>query len=94
MKVDTEQEQKEICLKYQAVYYESRSDLKVGISENVKENIVPINGLRIPPEGDTTGWYIWAGAEILADADFFKPLHVNHIDEWIPNINLNHSWSY
>jgi hypothetical protein len=57
----------------------------VGISRNVRDGILPINGLRHPPEGDTTGWYIWAGGEPSDAPDFFVPLHVEHIKEWCPD---------
>ncbi|MDQ0877847.1 hypothetical protein QFZ77_006506 [Paenibacillus sp. V4I3] len=79
-------EQKAVCRKYEADFLESPKDLKLGISLNVKEDILPINGLRIYPEGDTTGWYIWSGEELSQDPDFFVPIHVEHIDEWVPNI--------
>jgi hypothetical protein len=58
--------------------------LKVGISKNVRDGIWPINGLRHPLEGDTTGWYIWAGEQFSTDPDFFVPLHVEHLKEWCP----------
>ena len=60
--------------------------MKVGISLNVRNGIMPINGLRHPPEGDTTGWYIWAGEEFSEDSEFFKPLHVEHLSSWCPEI--------
>jgi hypothetical protein len=41
----------------------------------------PLNGLRHPPEGDTTGWYIWAGQELSQAPDFFEPVHVLHLAE-------------
>jgi hypothetical protein len=78
-------QQKEICKKYKADFQESMEELKLGIALNVRDNILPINGLRIHPEGDTTGWYIWAGKELSQDPDFFVPLHVKHIEDWIPN---------
>lgn len=60
--------------------------MKVGIASNVKQGVRPINGLRHSPEGDTTGWYIWAG-EVLSDQpDFFNPLHVMHMKQWCPEI--------
>ncbi len=79
--------QKSICKKYQANFFETGDNLKVGISENVKQNILPINGLRIYPEGDTSGWYIWAGEELSQNPNFFVPLHIKHINEWVPNIS-------
>jgi hypothetical protein len=87
MMTDIEILQKKICKRYGANYCESPANLKVGISMNVKENIVPINGLRHPPEGDTTGWYIWAGEELSDAPDFFKPLHVQHITDWCDDVN-------
>lgn len=66
---------------------EAASDLKVGISENVKDRTsLPINGLRHPPEVDTTGWYIWAGEALSDDPDFFNALHVTHLDAWCPEV--------
>jgi hypothetical protein len=78
--------QKSICKKYKATYFESPDSLKVGISKNIKTGILPINGLRHPPQGDTTGWYIWAGEEWSNEPNFFVPLHVKHLNEWCPEI--------
>ena len=78
-------EQIKTCNKYGAEYVESPFHLKLGISINVKSGIQPVNGLRHPLEGDTTGWYIWAGEEgIPNDPNFFVPLHVEHLPEWCP----------
>jgi hypothetical protein len=77
--------QLKICEKYGASHFDAPDSLKLGISENTRSGIVPINGLRHPPEGDTTGWYIWAGTEFSSDPDFFKPLHVAHLEIWCPN---------
>lgn len=78
--------QKVVCKKYDAAYYPSLPDMKVGIALNVRDGVAPINGLRHSPEGDTTGWYIWAGEELSADPDFFKPLHVEHLPDWCPQV--------
>jgi hypothetical protein len=58
--------------------------LKVGIARNVGSGLQPLNGLRHPPEGDTTGWYIWAGEELSEAVDFFEPMHVAHLVEHCP----------
>ena len=79
-------DQKDICNKFGASFVESPSYLKIGISRNVSEGAWPINGLRHPMEGDTTGWYIWAGEELSDDPDFFVPLHVEHLKAWRPEI--------
>ncbi|MBU1221213.1 hypothetical protein KKF34_00625 [Myxococcota bacterium] len=76
--------QQALCKQYSAKFTPSPTFLKVGISLNVRDGILPINGLRHPPEGDTTGWYIWAGEELSDDPEFFLPLHVAHLAEWCP----------
>lgn len=48
--------------------------------------MLPINGLRHRQVGDTTGWYIWAGEEWSDDPSFFVPIHVQHLDDWNPEI--------
>jgi hypothetical protein len=83
---DIKNEQIAICRKYDVVFCESPDFLKVGISRNIKEGARPINGLRHPVEGNTTGWYIWGGEEFSEDPDFFVPLHVEHLQEWCPLI--------
>ncbi len=78
-------QQKGICKQYGADFIDSPRELKVGISDNVKTGVQPIHALRHFPRGDTTGWYIWAG-EYSEAPDFFKPLHVEHLDKWCPQI--------
>jgi len=79
-------EQKKICQKYGAPFFEVLPTLKVGIAQNVKAGLLPINGLRHPPEGDTTGWYIWGGEELSKDPGFFVPVHVEHLEDWCPSV--------
>jgi len=79
-----EDQQKAICRKYGVDFSTCSTDLKVGIALNVRDGIQPINGLRHPPKGDTTGWYLWAGEEWSDRDDFFKPLHVAHLTDWCP----------
>ena len=58
---------------------------KVGVALNVQDALWPVNGLRHSPAGNTCGWYIWAGEELpAADDDFFRPVHVEHLNEWCP----------
>lgn len=78
-------EQKQLCARYGAPWSEAPAYLKVGIALGVREGVLPIHGLRHSPEGDTTGWYIWAGEdELPEDPDFFVPLHMEHLEEWCP----------
>jgi hypothetical protein len=84
MKKEMISAQKEICIKYDAEFLPPQDDMKVGIAPNVRQNLRPINGIRHPIEGDTSGWYIWAGEELSQDPEFFKPLHIKHIPDWCP----------
>ncbi|WP_442864663.1 immunity protein Imm33 domain-containing protein [Arthrobacter sp. HY1533] len=79
-------QQLDVCLRFGAEPLASPSDMKVGISRNVQDGLVPINGLRHAPVGDTTCWYIWAGEELSDDCDFFVPLHVSHLATWCPQV--------
>ena len=79
------EEQEATCRKYSVPYVPSPRDLRVGISRNVRDGVLPINGLRHPPTGETTGWYIWAGGEPSDRPDFFETLHVEHLREWCPH---------
>ncbi|WP_286856718.1 MULTISPECIES: immunity protein Imm33 domain-containing protein [Sphingobacterium] len=79
------EEQQEICIKYNQEFFETDLNLKIGISENFGSGEMPLNGLRHFPEGDTSGWYIWAG-EYSEAADFFKPIHISHLFETFPEI--------
>jgi hypothetical protein len=78
--------QRDICARYGVQPVAAPAGLKVGIARNVREGVLPINGLRHQPEGDTTGWYVWAGGEPSDDPDFFVPLHVQHLAEWCPDV--------
>src|SRR2546426_9511691 len=84
--LDTERQQKEVCRRFGATWFGCLPDLKVGISKNVKPGIFPLNGLREPPSGDTTGWYIWAGEVWSTDPSFFQPLHALHLTNRCPAV--------
>jgi hypothetical protein len=78
--------QKEICRKHGAAYHPAPSAFKVGIALNVRGGLMPLNGLRHPVENNATGWYIWAGEQLSTDPDFFKSLHVAHLNDWCPAV--------
>jgi hypothetical protein len=88
----------EICRKYGATYLSSPADLKLGIARNVWEGRMPINGLRHHPEGDTTGWYIWASTGWSDDPNFFEPIHVGHLIErvfpFVKYLGLAPGWRF
>ncbi|WP_254053181.1 hypothetical protein [Shewanella sp. WE21] len=45
-----------------------------------------INGLRHMPKNGTNGWYIWCGESMSQEDEFFSPLHVEHIQEYLPEV--------
>lgn len=79
------EQQISICKRFGAEPLPARPDLKVGVSRNLKDHPAPWNGMRNNIEGDTTGWYIWAG-EWSDDPEFFVPLHVKHLAAWRPEV--------
>jgi len=95
---DTEAWQREVCKRYGSAFVAAPADLKVGANENVKQCLLPLNGLRHRPEGDTTGWYIWRGEHLGLSADFFVPLHVAHLRAWcadaLPFLGLAPGWRF
>ncbi|TOP30679.1 hypothetical protein CGH19_15505 [Vibrio parahaemolyticus] len=58
---------------------------KLGIALSTV-NQTPINGMRVEPENGTNGWYIWCGEDLSTNADFFEPLHVEHIVKYLPQV--------
>lgn len=87
-----------VCERFHAPYCDCGWDLKLGIAENVKTGLLPINGVRSLPENGTNGWYIWAGEEMSSAPDFFVPLHTRHIANWceivIPYLGLAPGWTF
>ena len=44
---------------------------------------MPIHGLRHSPENGTNGWYIWCEETMSQEDDFFSPIHVEQIQEYM-----------
>ena len=78
---DIVQSQEELCQKYQAECDPPDLGLKLGISKDFFSGKMPLNGLRHPREGDTCGWYLWAGEEFPGADDAFESLHIVHLVE-------------
>jgi hypothetical protein len=77
--------QEEFAISVGAKYVASDNYLKVGIAKNFNPLIYPINGLRHPVQGNTTGWYLWSGEVFELSDDFFRPLHTIHLDSCCPS---------
>jgi hypothetical protein len=58
---------------------------KVGIALPTLQ-LAPLNGLRHPRSGDASGWYFWGGADLSQNADFFEPLHAEHLAQLCPRV--------
>ena len=48
--------------------------------------MTPLNGLRHPPADGGSGWYIWGGENYSQSADFFSPIPVKHLNDYVSNI--------
>lgn len=92
-----EDKQKQICIRFGALYQPCNLELKIGASSNLIHTGYPIHGLRIKEENGTSGWYIWAG-EWSDDPDFFVSLHSKHLNEWaeavMPYLGLPEGWRF
>lgn len=72
------------CARHSAACWPVDPASKVGVNTNLRSGLRPVNGLRHPPEGDTCGWYLWAGEDLTEDPNFFVPLHAIHLVSWCP----------
>jgi hypothetical protein len=78
--------QKRVCQNFGANFLQSDEALKIGLSKDFDSQRFPINGLRHPPESDTTGWYIWSGEDFSDTPDFFVPWHAKDFFDRYPEI--------
>lgn len=78
-------QQKEICTKYGATYVPANFESIAGVSKGLGISASPVHGLRHPPQGTTSGWFIWAGEYSNSDA-FFEPVHISHLIDMHPAV--------
>lgn len=78
--------QETICKKYNAAFRDAEAGKVIGVADNIKDGLLPINGLRHPTTETTTGWFIWGGGEPSSNPRFFKPMHVEHFIKYYPHI--------
>src|SRR5450830_293997 len=76
--------QQEVCARFGVVAEPPSAGEKFGIALSTIGEL-PINGFRIRLEG-TCGWFIWSGGEASVDPDFYQPLHVAHIAQYLPSV--------
>ncbi len=82
---EIEETQKILCVQNSAPFVASPWNSKTGFAASTR-GLVPVNGLRHPPQGETSGWYIWCGESFSDAPDFFVPLHTYHLYEDYPQI--------
>ena len=80
---DIKEQQRIVCQDYDQECIPPEPESKLGFALQT-QGMLPINGLRHPPEGDANGWFIWRGEELSAAADFFSPLHTRHLVDSCP----------
>ena len=56
-----------------------RVSREFGISSDFDPRSIPINGLRHPPEGNMTDWYIWSTETFSEADDFLMLLCASHL---------------
>jgi hypothetical protein len=78
--------QRALCARVGSAWQEAAGHLKVGIARNMGTGLLPLNGVRHLPVGDTTGWYLWAGETLPLDEDFFQPMHLTHLYQRCPQV--------
>lgn len=72
----------DICKRYGAPFLAAPADMIIGVAiETFEAGLMPIYGVRMP---DGT-WYIYAG-EYSAAKDFYKPMHIAHLEELCPQV--------
>jgi hypothetical protein len=82
--IDVSPDQVVVCELHGVVPVPAPGASKVGIDRGARSGVLPVNGLRHRPAGDTTGWYIWAGPELSTVPDFFEAVHVSHLADRCP----------
>ena len=77
--------QQRFCRERRLAFVPSPGTAKSGFAMST-EGLTPINGLRHPVTGETTGWYIWCGEELSTEPDFFAAIHTSHLYGMYPQL--------
>ncbi len=85
------------CKRHGADFLATPPDARVGVADNVGSGAFPVNGLR-HRQGQTSGWFLWAGEESTVAPDVFKPSHAQHLvdrcPEVMPLLGLAPGWRF
>ena len=82
---DLEEQQLNYCKELNVECLPPSPDSRVGIALETQGQI-PINGLRHPPEGNMSGWYLWSGEQFPSADDAFSPVHAQHLISLRPEV--------
>jgi hypothetical protein len=90
--------QRRTCRRFNTDFVEVAPDSKIGIARNARPGAWPLNGLRHPPEGDTCGWYVWAGETLSSDPEFFEAVPISQVPDLLalilPYLGLPPGWRF
>jgi hypothetical protein len=75
-----------LCRRVGAEFVAAPPQSTLGVAKNVFGGKGILNGLRHPPDGGATGWFIWRGKKWSTAPDAFRPVHVSHLAELVPNV--------
>ena len=77
--------QKAICIQHGAIPNPCNAESKLRIAlETI--GTLPVNGMRHKADDAHCGWSIWCGGTLEQDDNFFKPMHISHVNRFIPEI--------
>ncbi len=92
-----EEAQKAVCKQFGAGFVSPVPEAKINFASS-SAGQMPINGLRHPPTGESSGWYIWCGESFSEAADFFEPRCTQHFyderHELIRLLGLAPGWRF
>jgi hypothetical protein len=77
--------QRDYCESQNVQYLPAYKDSNASLALST-QGLLPINGLRHPPEGAHNGWFLWSGEELSEDPKFFSNVHTHHLMELRPEV--------
>jgi hypothetical protein len=92
-----EAQMRAVCAQYGADFFPPSAGSRVGIAIQSLDQ-QPLNGMRIGPDGDVCGWFLWGGGEPPEEAYFYLPMCVDHLTdvcpEAVPFLGLPPGWRF
>lgn len=92
-----EDQNQKICREYGSGFVPASEQDIIGYS-SINEGVWPLNGLRNQNSTGYSGWYIWWGDNLSEKSDFFKPIHLSHVQvigvNFRPYLSLEPGWRW